>query len=111
MYFLWNFWIRDLFNPAVRVTLPDFQGQNYDTVSMDPDYLSTYSFHVLYLVDTDHAPGTILSQSPNPGRSIMMTPGGVEVNLSVVQIMQNVNHIIVQILNVLNKQMKDVLIV
>ena len=83
MYFLWNFWIRDLFNPAVRVTLPDFQGQNYDTVSMDPDYLSTYSFHVLYLVDTDHAPGTILSQSPNPGRSIMMTPGGVEVNLSV----------------------------
>ena len=83
MYFLWNFWVRDLFNPAVRVTLPDFQGQNYDTVSMDPDYLSTYSFHVLYLVDTDHAPGTILSQSPNPGRSIMMTPGGVEVNLSV----------------------------
>ena len=83
LFFLWNFWIRDLFNPAVRVTLPDFQGQNYGTVSMDPDYLSTYSFHVLYLVDTDHAPGTILSQSPNPGRSIMMTPGGVEVNLSV----------------------------
>ena len=83
LYFLWNFWIRDLFNPAVRVTLPDFQGQNYDSVSMNPDYLSTYSFHVLYMVDTEHAPGTILSQSPNPGRSIMMTPGGVEVNLSV----------------------------
>mgnify|MGYP002624664427 CR=1 FL=1 len=81
--FLWNFWLQDLFNPAVRVTLPNFQGQNYETVSMDPDYLSTYSFHVLYLVDTEHAPGTILSQSPNPGRSIMMTPGGVEVNLSV----------------------------
>ena len=83
MVFLWNFWVHDLFNPAVRVTLPDFQGQNYDTVSMNPEYISTYSFHVLYMVDTDHEPGTILSQSPNPGRSIMMTPGGVEVNLSV----------------------------
>ena len=35
------------------------------------------------MVDTAHEPGTILSQSPNPGRSIMMSPGGVEVNLSV----------------------------
>ena len=83
MIFLWNFWLHDLFNPAVRVTLPNFQGQNYESVSMNPEYISTYSFNVLYMVDTDHEPGTILSQSPNPGRSIMMTPGGVEVNLSV----------------------------
>ena len=83
LVFLWNFWLHDLFNPAVRVTLPDFVGQNYDVIASDPDYLSTYSFHVLYLVDTTHDPGTVLSQSPNPGRSIMMGPGGVEVNLSV----------------------------
>ena len=81
--FVWSFWLRDLFNPAVRVTLPDFKGKNYETVSMDPDYVQTYNFRVLYMVDTEHAPGTILSQSPNPGRSIMVTPGGVEVNLSV----------------------------
>ena len=83
LIFLWNFWLQDLFSPAVRVTLPNFVGQNYDAVSLNEDYQSTYSFHVLYMVDTDHEPGTILSQSPNPGRSIMMTPGGVEVNLSV----------------------------
>lgn len=81
--FLWNFWLKDLFNPAIRVTLPDFVGQNYNTISANSDYTSTYAFHVLYLVDVDHAPGTVLSQSPNPGRSIMMSPGGVEVNLSV----------------------------
>ena len=81
--FLWNFWLRDLFTPAVRVTLPDFVGMDYETVAADPDYRATYSFHVIYLVDSEHAPGTILSQSPNPGRSIMMTPGGVEVNMSV----------------------------
>ena len=83
LVFLWNFWLRDLFNPAVRVTLPDFVGKNYDTIASDPENLATYSFHVLYMVDTAHEPGTILSQSPNPGRSIMMSPGGVEVNLSV----------------------------
>lgn len=81
--FLWNFWIKDLFNPAVRVTLPDFVGQNFELISADSNYNGTYSFHVLYMVDTQHEPGTILSQSPNPGRSIMMSPGGVEVNLSV----------------------------
>ena len=81
--FLWNFWLQDLFHPAVRVTLPDFVGQNYERISADARYTDTYSFHVLYLVDTQHAPGTILSQSPNPGRSIMMSPGGVEVSLSV----------------------------
>ena len=81
--FLWNFWLKELFKPAVRVTLPDFVGQNYETIAADPGYQSTYAFHVIYLVDAEHAPGTILSQSPNPGRSIMITPGGVEVNLSV----------------------------
>ena len=81
--FLWTFWLRDLFSPAVRVTLPDFVGENYSTIAQNPAYQNTYSFRVLYLVDTDHAPGTVISQSPNPGRSIMVTPGGIEVNLSV----------------------------
>ena len=83
LVFLWNFWLHDLFSPAVRVTLPDFIGQNYDLVAANEEYQSTYTFHVLYMVDTSHEPGTILSQSPNPGRSIMVTPGGVEVSLSV----------------------------
>ena len=81
--FLWNFWLRDLFTPAVRVTVPNFVGQNYDTIAADEGYQSTYAFHVLYLVDPDHAPGTVLTQSPNPGRSIMMSPQGIEVKLSV----------------------------
>ena len=83
VFFLWNFWLRDLFSPAVRVTLPDFVGKNYDSVASNEDYQTVYSFHVLYMVDTTHEPGTILSQSPNPGRSIMMTPGGIDVSLSV----------------------------
>ncbi len=81
--FLWNFWLRDLFSPATRVTLPNFVGQNFDTVSKNAEYQNTFAFDVIYLVNTDTAPGTILTQSPNPGRSIMMTPGGVEVKLSV----------------------------
>ncbi|MCR5137460.1 MAG: Stk1 family PASTA domain-containing Ser/Thr kinase [Oscillospiraceae bacterium] len=79
--FLYNFWLRDLFSPAVRVTLPDFVGQNYDSVYAE--YRGSYQFNVVYLVDISSAPGTILSQSPHPGRSIMVTPEGVEVKLSV----------------------------
>ena len=44
---------------------------------------ATYDFKVVYLMNTDTDPGTVLSQSPHPGRSIMMTSGGVEVKLSV----------------------------
>lgn len=81
--FVWNFWLRDLFSPATRVTLPNFVGHNFDTISNNPEYQNTFTFDMIYLVDTDTAPGTVLSQSPNPGRSIMLTPGGVEVKLSV----------------------------
>ncbi len=81
--FLYQFWLRDLFTPAVRVTLPDFVGQNFDEIYSDPDMRSTYDFKVVYLMNTDTEPGTVLSQSPHPGRSIMITPGGVEVKLSV----------------------------
>ena len=81
--FLYNFWLRDLFSPAVRVTLPNFVGQNFDTIYNDADFRGTYQFNVVYLVDTSSPPGTVLSQSPHPGRSIMVTPEGVEVKLSV----------------------------
>ena len=81
--FFYNFWLRDVFSPAIRVVLPDFVGQNFDVINSNPDYRATYSFDVLYLVDTNTAPGTILSQSPHPGRSIMLAPGGIEVKLSV----------------------------
>lgn len=81
--FLYQFWLRDLFTPAVRVTLPDFVGKNFDDIYADPEMRATYDFKVVYLMNTDTEPGTVLSQSPHPGRSIMMTSGGVEVKLSV----------------------------
>ncbi|MCR5088848.1 MAG: Stk1 family PASTA domain-containing Ser/Thr kinase [Oscillospiraceae bacterium] len=81
--FLYNFWLREVFSPAVRVTLPDFVGQNFDQIYANPEYRGTYSFDVVYLVNTATAPGTVLSQSPHPGRSIMVTADGVEVKLSV----------------------------
>ena len=83
LVFVYRFWLQDLFSPAVRVRLPNFVGKNFETVYADPEMQETYSFKVVYLVNTETAPGTVLSQSPNPGRSIMMTPGGIEVRLSV----------------------------
>ena len=81
--FLWNFWLQEIFAPAQRIDLPNFVGQDYNTLVNDPQLNSIYNFQVLFVVDKDTEPGLILAQSPNEGRSMMVTPEGVNVELSV----------------------------
>ena len=42
-----------------------------------------YRFNVVYVIDTENESGLVLSQNPDPGRSMMVTPDGIEVELSV----------------------------
>jgi serine/threonine-protein kinase len=49
----------------------------------DVQLASLYRFNVVYVIDTEHESGLILSQSPDPGRSMMITPDGIDVELSV----------------------------
>ena len=30
--FLWNFWLKDVFSPAERIALPNFEGSNYESI-------------------------------------------------------------------------------
>jgi serine/threonine-protein kinase len=83
LVFLWNFWLSDVFSPAERVDLPDFVGSNYESIVGDVQLASLYRFNVVYVIDTEHESGLILSQSPDPGRSMMITPDGIDVELSV----------------------------
>ena len=41
--FLWNYWIKDIFAPAERIELPDFVGNNYDSMERDPDIIKLYN--------------------------------------------------------------------
>jgi len=81
--FMWDFWLGEVFSPAERLDLPDFVGSNYQTILDNADLASTYSFDVVYVIDTETESGTILSQNPDPGRSMMITAEGIKVELSV----------------------------
>ena len=81
--FLWNFWLEEIFSPAERLDLPNFVGSNYENVINNAELASTYSFNVVYVIDTETESGLILDQDPNPGRSMMITPNGIQVELTV----------------------------
>ena len=42
-----------------------------------------HSFDIVYVINTETESGTVLSQNPDPGRSMMVTPDGIKVELSV----------------------------
>lgn len=80
---LWNFWLREIFLPAERIELPNFVGTNYEYVINNPDLSSRYNFKVVYIIDTDTESGLVLSQSPEAGRSMMISSDGIDVELTV----------------------------
>ncbi len=81
--FMWNFWLKEVFSPAERISLPNFVGSNYQRIVENPELISLYRFDVVYVINTDTESGTVLSQNPDPGRSMMITPEGIKVELSV----------------------------
>lgn len=81
--FLWNYWLRDIFSAAERIELPNFVGQNYESVVNDSSYKGLYAFTVTYSIDPTIPEGEIISQDPEAGRSMMIVPEGIEVTLTV----------------------------
>lgn len=81
--FLWDFWLKEVFSPAERIPLPNFVGSNYEAIVNNAELASTYNFKVTYIIDTNTESGRILNQNPEPGRSMMLTPDGISVELSV----------------------------
>lgn len=80
---LWNFWLSEVFLPAERISLPNFVGTNYEYVVNNADLSSRYNFKVVYVINTDTESGLVLSQLPEAGRSMMITPDGIDVELTV----------------------------
>ena len=81
--FIWKFWPGEIFSPAERIRMPNFVGSNYEALLGDSEIAGTYSFRVTFIVDPEAQPGIVLAQNPGEGRSIMITPDGVEVELTV----------------------------
>lgn len=81
--YLWSFWLGDIFAPAERLNLPKFVGIDYEAVVQNHDLAELYNFEVTFVVDPNIRPGLILSQFPDEGRSMMITPEGINVELTV----------------------------
>ncbi len=81
--YMWNFWLKEVFSPAERISLPNFVGSDYQKVLDNAELASLYSFDIVYVINTETESGTVLSQNPDPGRSMMITPDGIKVSLSV----------------------------
>lgn len=95
--FLWNFWLKEIFAPAERIFLPNFVGLSYESLLNDPQIRSLYNFEVMFVVSDGANPGQVLAQSPNAGRSMMVTPEKIEVHLTV-----STNDSMVAVPNVIN---------
>lgn len=80
---LWSFWLRDVFSPAERIELPSFVGYSAESVTTNVELVSRYRFRTENVVNTDVPAGTVLSQDPAAGRSLMLTEDGINVKLYV----------------------------
>ena len=81
--YLWDFWLYDVFSPAVRIPLQNFIGMNYSEIESNTELLSRYNFDVIFVINTDSPAGQVLEQEPSAGRSMMVTPEGIDVTLKV----------------------------
>lgn len=79
--FLWNYWLEDVFSPAVRMPLPNFVGRTYDEVLKNEEAI--YNFNITYVITDEALPGTIISQEPEANRSVMVDDEGINVNISI----------------------------
>ncbi len=82
--FLWNNLLRDMFSPSEdRIDVPTFEGKNvYDVIDSE-EYKDTFVFNLSYQPSNTIEENIIISQSPAADRQVVMTTGGIAVDLVV----------------------------
>ncbi len=96
--FLWNYMLRDIFSAAERIPVPDFTRRNVEEVIDDPVY-NDFRFTVVYAMDPNAEEGVIISQKPEPRKSMMKVPEGIRVQLTV-----SSGIVMTEVPNVVNKE-------
>lgn len=64
-YFLYSFFLKDIFTPAVEYTIPDLRGYTVEQITNDPSLLNGFTFetgHIIY--DYNYKAGQICRQNP-----------------------------------------------
>lgn len=81
--FLWNYFLSDIFVVNQRIAIPNFVGSNYETIINSKEFKGKYNFDLIYEIDPNVERGIIIGQSPDAGKSYMLTPDGIKVTLTV----------------------------
>lgn len=81
--FLWNYWLRDIFTISQRVVIPNFTGSDYETIINSKNFNELFNFTLTYEIDPDVERGVIIRQSPEAGKSYMLTEDGIDVELAI----------------------------
>ena len=81
--FVWNYWLRDIFEESERVNVPSFLGLNVDDVMANEAMTDLYNFDILYQADPNRKMGEIIAQDPEMGASRMVVSSGIDVTLTV----------------------------
>ena len=83
--FVIAFAFKELFYAPTKVEIPNFVDRYYEDVINDEDYDKQFKFTVIFKVDTEHAEGIIIDQSPNAGKSLTVKDNSekIEVELTI----------------------------
>lgn len=81
--FLWNYWLRDIFEEPSRISMPDFTGDYWEDIKAGEEFEKMFNFTVVFVPSADIEAGVIMSQDPAPDRSVMLSSNGIEVELTV----------------------------
>lgn len=96
--FLWNSFVRDVFEDSARVTVPSFVGQDYNSVLANQEYLDKYHFTVTTEPSETVEKDLVIRQTPEAGKSLAEKQEGIEIALVVssgidtVEIPETYNH-------------------
>lgn len=102
VFFIWSFWLRDIFSDGQRVEIPNFIGENSDEIVKSDVYTEIFNFHVTYSDNTEVEEGIIIDQNPEAGRSVIPDDDGFDIELIV-----STGLMMTEIPDVINKEYRE----
>ncbi len=81
--FVWQYWLRDIFEETERVNVPSFIGLDIDELLANEAMDELYNFQIVYDADPNRKIGEVMAQDPEVGASRMVVSSGIDVTLTV----------------------------
>ena len=81
--FLWQYLIKDMFQEAERIQIPNFVGSYYTDILNNTQFTDIFNFEVVYKPDADAAENMIIDQSIAPNKSYAKKGEGIDITLTV----------------------------